>query len=447
MRSETAQKMNRRGVLLLVQLLCLGQSAAPSLLFGVASSAFQVEGWPADSSWLRWSHIPGHVWHNDTADRSTEFWRRWPEDLALAEELGATMFRFSVAWERVMPQRDGPFNESAMVFYENWTKALLSKGITPVVTILHSVLPVWLEDGILTHDLSSAFTRYALEVVRRLSAVGARHFLTFNEPTTFAEGVYIDGTAPNGHHDRPDLFLRAIYAQADAHVAAVKAIRSAPNVTSGVLFSAAQDWEVFQASDQSIIDRFVASVPARFYDKVFLDRCHAANTLDFVGINYYTRLILGVCLKPPFICARHGDGPIDDMGTESYPAGIAIAIQQAYDRYKLPVMITENGCADAKDALRPDFLRCHISALLAAAETYPVIGYNHWSLTDNFEWTNGYSMRFGLVQIDFSSANKTRVPRGSFYVYQRLIREAQSGKLRPTLLCPKGRPPVLAKQR
>jgi beta-glucosidase/6-phospho-beta-glucosidase/beta-galactosidase len=204
-----------------------------------------------------------------------------------------------------------------------------------------------------------------------------------------------------------------------------------------VLFSAAQDWEVFQASEQSLIDRFIAAVPARFYDKVFLDRCHAAGTLDFVGINYYTRLILGACLRPPFICACHGDGPIDDMGTESYPQGIAIAIQQAYDRYRLPVMITENGCADAKDVLRPGFLRCHISALLAAAESYPVIGYNHWSLTDNFEWTDGYSMRFGLVQVDFSSTNKTRVPRGSFFVYQRLIREAQSGQLRPTLLCPR----------
>jgi beta-glucosidase len=394
-------------------------------LWGVASSSFQVEGSPADSNWYRWTHEAGRIEDGTNADVATDFWNRYDEDFGWAQMLGANAYRVSIAWERIEPEQ-GRWDEEALTHYERMITAMRAHGLEPVITLFHGPLPGWLhgKGGSLARHFDKRFSEYASRVVSRLAAppASARYWLTFNEPTTYAEGAYIEGTDPPGKSGRVDLFLRSIKAQTQAHIRAVRELRKLPY---DLKFSVAQDWEVFQAEkSESGFERWIASVPAKIYNRSLLDPAFKAHTLDFVGINYYTRKILGLRPKPPFVVEVRGSGPHDELGTEVYPEGLAITARDVYDRYHLPILFTENGVVDSADALRPEYLRRHIEELTKVrTEGIPVMGYLHWSLTDNFEWSSGHGPRLGLIEIDYTS--QRRKPRPSYFVYQQLIRDSR----------------------
>jgi beta-glucosidase len=403
------------------------EGGSEPFFWGVSNSSFQVEGTPADSNWYHWTHEAGRISDGTNADVATDFWNRYDTDFALAQELGANAFRMSIGWERIEP-KPGVFDEAALAHYEAMIVAMRARGLEPVITLFHSDLPNWLylRGGSLYRHFDREFTNYALQVVSRLSAPPAsvRYWLTFNEPTTYAEGAFIDGQDPPGKTDRVDLFLESVNAQARAHVRAVRTLRK--KVPYNLRFSAAQDWEVFQPEKpNSAFERWIAGVPAKIYNRSFLDTAYKAGTLDFVGVNYYTRMILGMSWKPPFVVTVPGNGPRDQLGTEVYPEGIAITAKDAYHYYHLPVLITENGTADPTDKIRYEALKATLAELaIARASGLPIMGYMHWSLTDNFEWSSGLTPRLGLVEIDYATLE--RKPRPSFYLYQTLIHQARN---------------------
>jgi beta-glucosidase len=144
-------------------------------------------------------------------------------------------------------------------------------------------------------------------------------------------------------------------------------------------------------------------------------------TLDYLGINYYSRSLVSTALTPPFIALESGPGPKTDLGWEIYPEGIFRAVMDAHQSFKLPILISENGVADRSDAVRAQFMESHLLQLLRAkAKGAQVLGYLHWSLTDNFEWSHGLAPRFGLVEVDYTTLKLT--PRPSYAHFGQLVR-------------------------
>jgi len=423
--------------LLLSSAFAASPSSSPSnppakpFLWGVANSAFQVEGSPADSDSYHWTHTPGMIKDGSNADIATDFWNRYDEDFALAQGLGANAFRMSLAWERIEPQR-GQWNEEAFEHYEQILLAMRARGLEPVVTIWHTTLPTWVAQGggVLSPTFIKDYSDYATKVVERFAHGNTQvhYWLTVNEPTTYAESDYEDGGSSTGIAGSAGKFIKAIHQQADAHIAAYKKIHALPD-SDDIQVGYAQDLEDFQAKNPwNPLDQMALFFTDLMYNKSFLDRVAFAlpdsmPALDFLGVNYYNRNIVSFTVHG-FVKTSPGTGPVSDTDQEVYPVGLERVLKKVASRYPVPILITENGVADSTDHLRPNFLRSHIHYLMKARDHdhIPVIGYMHWSLTDNFEWSYGLNIRYGLVEIDYAN-NLKRIPRPSYYVYKDLIQE------------------------
>jgi len=416
----------------------------PEYLWGVSNTAFESEGSPEDSDWFRWTHTPGKISDGSNADLADDFWNRFDEDFTLAQGIGLNAFRISIAWERVEP-RPGQWDEAALAHYRSMIEAMRAKGLEPVVTLYHFVTPEWLAEqgGVFSPGFAETFAAFAGKVVSELSSgpQGAKIWLTINEPMVMALGEYGEGIFPPGVKNLTQVF-EAAGNLAEAHIAAVREIRALHDPLIRV--SIAQNWvRFFPKNPASVPDWVAVEQINEFYNHAFIQAAmtgdisfgvafwHPARrhvdlpegrpTLDFLGLNYYFQNYIGVTLKPPFFDRSFGPGPKTDSGWSIYPAGLKDALVEAYHRYSLPILVTENGIADASDQLRPQFLHDHLDAIDSArSEGVPVLGYLHWSLTDNFEWADGLSKRFGLVAVDYATGIRT--PRASYFLYGDEIR-------------------------
>jgi beta-glucosidase len=409
-------------------------------LWGVANSAFQVEGSPVDSDWFRWTHEAGRISDKTNADTATDFWNRYDQDFKLAQELGCNAFRLSLAWERVEPRR-GKWEPQALDAYEKMLLALRARGLEPVVTLNHFVLPAWLasEGGVLAPDFIPHFAEFARRTVDRLARGPARvkYWMTFNEPNVTALTGYMAGEWPPGVTGNFRLAVLAIARQARAHIEAVKKIRELG--MDHVKVSFAHHWRLFHPASKSPADWGATKLVDYLFNRYFMDAVMTGNlapgilrwkfppvelpdkrpTLDYLGINYYGRTLISATMKSPYFKLIDGGGLKTDLNWEIYPEGLTTVMLEL-QRYGLPVLITENGLADAADKQRSRFLEDHLKALRIAREQgVDIFGYLHWSLTDNFEWAFGSWPKFGLVEIDYSTL--ARKPRPSYYVYKDLI--------------------------
>ncbi len=410
-------------------------------MWGVGHSSFQVEGSPQDSDWREWTRTPGKIADSSNAELATDFWNRYEEDFALAKELGANTFRLSIAWERVEPRR-GEWDQGALDHYKKIIESCRSFGLEPVVTLQHFTLPLWLskEGGLCSENFALAFADYAEKVAAFLSAEHSlvKWWMTFNEPMVMVNFGYITGAWPPGLKN-PDQAMLAAKNLVGAHVEAVYRIRKLE--IDDLKVSIAQHWRHFQA--KSLLNPAHVAAAAflhQLFNRNFVSACltgknfwwmpgskiHGemlevgdAGTLDYLGINYYGRLIVKTSLKEPYIAVEEGPGIKNDLGWEICPISLVNVCEQAW-KFKLPILISENGLADREDVLRSRFIRDHIDALGRAIESgVDVLGYLHWSLTDNFEWAEGLEPRFGLVAMDYSKM--TRKVRPSFSAYKSII--------------------------
>jgi beta-glucosidase len=421
-----------------------GWEGLPPWLMGAGNSAFQVEGSPIESDWSRWTKTPGRIHDGSNADVATSFWTRYDEDFALAQKLGSNAFRVSIAWERVEP-KEGVFDEKALDGYAAMIAAMRKRGLEPLVTLHHFVNPAWLADkgGLEAPDFPELFVRYAEKVVDRLVVAPAsvRLWMSFNEPMVLTHTGYLKGHWPPGRKDDARGTIRASAAMARAHLRAVSLLRARHPST---LWSVASHWRDFQPVGKWLDPWFAKlsnwAFNAQFMDSVrtgkvlfwmpgselVRDRIEIADGkpgLDWFALNYYGRMMIEFTPKPPFVVTSEGSGPKQDLGWEMYPAGLLNAVRQIGARYPgLPIVVTENGLADAGDRWRAKFIAEHLDSLkVARSEGLPVRGYVHWSLTDNFEWAEGLGSRFGLVEVDYSTG--ARKPRPSFDAYGALVRE------------------------
>ncbi|MDB5036685.1 MAG: beta-glucosidase, partial [Bacteriovoracaceae bacterium] len=387
--------------------------------WGVANSAFQVEGSPAESDWKKWTRETGKIKDSSNADIACDFWNRFEEDFDLAQKIGCTAFRISIAWDRIQPT-PSTWDEKALDHYEKIIISMRKRGLEPWVTLHHFVLPEWLakEGGLLAKDFVQHFISYSEKVVRRLSKSPAtvKYWMTFNEPNVLARGGYLVAEWPPGFRDRMDLAVESLAQMAEAHIRSVTAL-SDLNVLFGVAhhvrplhgkgfnpLNSALAWML-----DSIFNRhFIDSLGGNIYFwapgvKSIKRKIPNAKPLDFLGINYYGRLLVSASIKPPFFNITEGPGEKTDLGWEIFPEGLFELTKKLYRRYKIPIIITENGLADQNDSKRSKFIQDHIFQIERARKAdIPIEGYFHWSLTDNFEWAEGLSSRFGLIGIDYA---------------------------------------------
>ncbi|MDQ3697333.1 MAG: GH1 family beta-glucosidase [Gemmatimonadota bacterium] len=440
-------------------------------LWGAATSAYQIEGSPlADgagpSIWQRFTHTPGRVQNDETGDVACDHYRRWEEDVRLMKELGLTAYRFSIAWSRILPRGTGDVNPKGLAFYERLVDRLLEVGIAPAVTLFHWDLPAALDDrgGWLNRDSAEWFADYAAVMFR---ALGDRVpiWATLNEPWVVADGGYLNGPLAPGHRN---LFEAPIVSHnlLRAHAAAVQAYRGEVGRRGGKIGLVVNLEPQYPASD-SVEDRAAtarahAYMNRQYLDPVFFgsypkalrevfgeawpewpdeDLSHIKQPIDFLGINYYTRR---VSKHDPDAFPVRASGvkqtrhAITETGWEVYPLGLADTLLWVKERYgDLPLYVTENGAAfydpptvegdTLHDPLRVDYYRTHLRAAHTAIRGgVNLRGYFAWSLLDNFEWSLGFSKRFGIVHVDYETQKRT--PKASARLYAEVIR-TQGGVL------------------
>jgi beta-glucosidase len=404
-------------------------------LWGTAVSHYQVEGGdPCD--WSAWE-AAGRT-RGGPCGPAVDSWRRYEEDADLAAAIGANAFRFSISWSRVEPRR-GAFDDAALERYVRFTDHLRARNLEPVVTLFHYTHPLWFHEETPWHSPRSvdAFARFARRVASALAG-RARVWTILNEPLVFLLAGYVGGQIPPGFTD-PRLARRALAHLLEAHAASAAALREVdPRAAVGI----AHNMMAF-APDRPLhpLDCLLSRTADRFYNLALLEafatgrwsfylppatwlrgRCDALPaSLDFIGVNLYSRLHLR-CPGSGRIGDFHyrdasGRG-LSDNGWEIAP-DTALPLLRAAAAFGLPLVITENGVADARDAIRTEFLTAYADVLRRAEEEgIPIAGYFHWSLLDNFEWLEGYAPKFGLFEVDRRTMN--RIERPSAALFRRL---------------------------
>lgn len=420
-------------------------SAFPSgFLWGVSTSAHQVEGDNFNNQWAAWEKA-GRIKSRDRAGLACNWWQNAEQDFDLARQLGVNALRLSIEWSRLEP-RQGEWDTQALARYRTMLQGLRERGLRPFITLHHFTNPLWLEEkgAFLAPDSPRIFERFTERVVESLGDL-CSDWSTFNEPNVYVSLGYFLGEFPPGKKGR---FMQAAKVTENlclAHAAAYRAIhRLQPHAQVGW----AQHYVVFKARrPESGLDRWIASFMDRRFNNNFaesirtgrapfpLDRLghnlqEVKGTCDYVGINYYSRLRAGLELRSPktfffqLTVPPHkpqGDPGIEVPYGEAYPAGLRHAVQR-FLPFRKPIYILENGVPDRSDRIRPWVLESTFREMRALlAEGADLRGYFHWTLTDNFEWNEGWHLRFGLIELD--PETQARRPRPSAQLYSRLIQE------------------------
>jgi len=431
-----------------------------NFLWGAATASYQIEGaWNEDgkgeSIWDRFSHTPGKVTEGNTGDIACDHYHRYPEDIALMRQLGLKAYRFSIAWARVLPGGRGPINPHGLDFYDRLVDALCAANIEPFLTLYHWDLPQVLQDegGWENRNTCHAFADYSALMVKRLGD-RVKYWTTFNEPSVAAFIGNLTGEHAPGYRD-PKIAYQVAHNLMVAHGLAVQAIRGAnSNLETGIVLnlwmadpatSSPEDVAAAEAAwerDETLFldPLFKGHYPTGAYQLAggnmpkILDGDMAliAQELDFVGINYYSRNVIGVKGKVNTIPGSE----YTEMGWEVCAPALRRMLVKINNNYSLPpIYITENGSsfkdevsADGRihDPRRLDYLKNHfIQTHLAMQDGVDVRGYMVWSLLDNFEWGHGFSKRFGLTHVDYKTQKRTVKDSGEWYA--ELIRTNEIG--------------------
>lgn len=404
----------------------------PDFLWGTATAAHQVEGGNHLNDWWAWEQQPGHIRNGDRSDPACDHYRRFSQDFDLLKSLHQNAHRLSVEWSRIEP-RSGEFSTSELAHYRHVLEALRQRQMEPMVTLFHYTLPIWAaEQGGWTNPaIVGWFAAFADRVVAELGEL-ARYWVTLNEPTGEAYQSYLLGDWPPGHRNARQA-AQVLVNLLRAHWTVYERIkRQRPSAQVGL----AHHLRIFDPLHRwSPLDRAVSRLYGWLFNGVMLRSLRRgrlvfpltrlarasgpAQSQDFIGLNYYTRNLVRFNRRtaPELFGERltPAGALTSDIGLEIYPHGLYLWLK-ALARDKRPVYITENGVADHDDSRRPAFLLDHLRVTLKAiTEGVPVRGYFHWTCFDNFEWTDGYSAKFGLTSCDPTTQERRLRPSGRLY--------------------------------
>lgn len=419
-------------------------------LWGVAASSYQIEGAAltdgrGECIWTRFSHTPGKVKNGDTGDIACEHYTRYPEDIALMKDLGLQAYRFSLSWPRVLPTGTGAVNPAGLEFYDRLVDEILKAGMQPWATLYHWDLPQALEDqgGWTNPAVVDWFVEYTDVITKRLGD-RVKNWITHNEPFCAAFLGYGFGIHAPGLQDFPKA-LQAAHHLLVSHGKAVPVIRAnVPDAKVGITLNTLPA----VPASYKLADREAAWRQDGLQNRWFLDpvyRGHypadmveifgpaltginldevkvAAVPTDFLGVNYYNRMIIAKSDDPimgfTFVRPEGDDVEFTAMDWEIYPPGLTdILVRIHHDYHPAALYVTENGAAfddpsptngSVPDPRRVNYLKTHFEAAeKAIAEGAPLKGYFVWSFMDNFEWAEGYTKRFGIVYVDYETQKRT----------------------------------------
>ncbi len=434
--------------------------------WGAGSAAYQVEGaWNEDgkgvSIWDEFCHSSGHIKNGETGDIAADAYHRFLSDLSVMNKIGLNAYRFSVSWPRILPEGRGSINRKGLDYYDRLADGLLSCGITPFLTLYHWDLPLCLEKqgGWENRATADAFIEYAAFIAKHFDG-RVKHYITLNEPQCFIGLGYGSGIHAPGRHLSDEALGRCIHHVLLAHGGATAAMRAActspleiglastgkvcypdqrnregtmtaackvtMTAACEATFSLRENWTFSHTwlLDAAVFGRYPDEVPALHKLNETIsesDRSTIREPMDFIGLNIYNGIPVdahgNAVKKPPGFPRTALKWPVTPECMYYGPLFI-------YNRYGLPVLVTENGqsCNDrvfldgaVHDLDRIDFLTRYLNQLKRAAAEIPVNGYFHWSLTDNFEWHSGFDERFGLVYIDYVTQQRIIKDSGNWY--------------------------------
>lgn len=441
----------------------LTHSFPPGFVWGVATSAFQIEGaahadGKGESIWDRFCHQPGAIADGSNGDQACDHYHRLEADLDLIADTGVDAYRFSISWPRVQPDGQGAFNEAGLAFYERLVDGLIARGIKPYLTLNHWDLPQALQErgGWAHRDTVHRFVAYARHVAARL---GERvvAITTHNEPWVMAVlGHEVGIFAPGVRHRRTA--MQVAHHLMLSHGLALQALRAdGCRARLGIVLNLSpigpatdspEDVAAARLEDGRSVRWFMdpllrGSYPADVWqhlgdDVPWMedgDLAAMATPMDFLGINYYTR---GVVSANGSWNVHQGGKRLTDMGWEIVPEGLTELLLRLHRDWKLPALyVMENGAAfrdepqhgphglRIHDTDRIDYIASHIGAVgEALARGVPMAGYMVWSLMDNFEWASGYAKRFGIVHVDYATLQRT--PKDSYFWYRDFLRRQKT---------------------
>ncbi len=432
-------------------------------IWGAATASYQIEGAAQEdgkglSVWDMLCRQPGKIWNGHSGSTACDHYHRYQEDVSLMKQMGLKAYRFSLSWPRIIPTGFGRVNEKGLSFYDRLVDELLAANIQPWVTLFHWDYPyeLFIRGGWLSPESPHWFADYAAIVCDRLSD-RVTNWMTLNEPQCFIGLGHLDGYhAPGLKLGFHEVLLAAHHALL-AHGRAVQVLRSrakktpiigwAPVGVSGVPASNSPEdiaacrthhyqikpgslWNNTWWGDPPVLGHYPEEGLRAYGDAVpkFTEKDMRTihQPLDFYGINVYgSPLIKAGPDGQPQEVQRPTGYPITQFYWEVTPENLYWAPKFLGERYKLPIVITENGMSGhdwvstdgaVHDPARIDLTRRYLRELARGiANGNDVRGYFHWSLMDNFEWAEGYRQRFGLIHVDFNTLKRTPKDSAAWY--------------------------------
>ncbi len=413
-------------------------------LWGVGTSAYQVEGGSTNSQWYEFEKAGG-IRTGEPSGRACNWWEDAERDFDLAQAMGINSLRLSVSWARIEPE-EGVFDPTAIEHYRSMLAGLLERNIRPMVCLHHFANPVWFEKkgAFLSKDCVIDFTRFIKFTVAELSDL-CSYWLTFNEPNVYAVTGYLDGEHPPALRGHITDYLNVLVNMALCHA---KAYHTIHRLQEDAMVSFSNHFIIFTEAKSQLVDRLAARIASDFFNNVFVNMVagrkappftalnryleQVKDTWDFVGVNIYGGVDVAFDITKPgmgFVKRltpknrRTGDLTPEGqaMFGEIYPQGIRIVVEKLA-RYNKPFFILESGVPDRADILRRWVIATAVKTMHdLIGRGYRILGYHHWTLVDNFEWAWGYALRFGLVEMD--PATQARQPRPSAAFYADIIKE------------------------
>lgn len=365
--------------------------------WGTATSSYQVEGGIKND----WSVCGKSLQERDKFDagQACDHYNRFEEDFDLAKSINNNAHRFSIEWARIEPEQ-GKFSQNEIEHYRKIILALKQRGLEPFVTLYHWTLPVWFAEqgGWLNPKAPEYFAKFVEKVVSEYRDL-VKFWITLNEPNVYTFHSFFRGAWPP--FKRSWFKSRKVFKQlTEAHKKAYQIIHKiSPEAEAGITHQ-----------------RGGSVITSHEWIYRFLDLIK--DEQDFIGLNYYINNLIGSLWDR----LSKGKKELTDINWQIYPKGIYYTLKDLKQKYNLPIYITENGLADAKDEKRAKFIIDHLKWTHKAIEDgVNVKGYFHWSLVDNFEWDKGFTPRFGLIEINYNN-NLQRIPRESSKIYAEICK-------------------------
>ena len=404
-----------------------------SFAWGTATAAHQVEGNNTNNNWYDWEHQldennQPRIHNGDKSILAADHWNRYPDDIKLMKDLGVNHYRFSIEWSKIEPQ-NGDYNVESIQHYRDLCDSLIKNNITPVVTLHHFTHPTWFEKlgafekkENIHHFIE--YSEYAFNNLKDLVPI----WCTINEPSVFVSQGYFNGIFPPGKQD-PVLAATVLENLLFAHTKTYKHLKSLNGGNKAQIglvknifqFDPLRRWHILDWAFSKVLNNVFTHSTLDYFKKGYstfslpgmvkkhMENNDAVGAMDFIGLNYYSRMhVKGQAnLTEPFVFEKRAKDIQTDMDYALYPEGFYEALH-TISTLKKPIYVTENGVADQGNNIREIFIKRYLYALHKGLQDgLDIRGYFYWTLMDNFEWSEGYKMKFGLYEVDFETQERT----------------------------------------